>query len=46
MCEHSMVASDDAIKVIGLVYENNMDQISQEIMWQLEELIRIVNSNT
>ncbi|MGX8797868.1 putative immunity protein [Fusibacter sp. JL298sf-3] len=46
MREHSMVASDDAIKVIGLVYENNMDKISQERMWQLEELIRIVNSNT
>lgn len=45
MYEHSMVASDYAIKVIGLIHENDKDSISKERLWQLEVLKRIINNN-
>lgn len=45
MREHSMVASDYAIKVIGLLSENDLNSITKERKWQLEELKRIIKSN-
>jgi len=38
MKEHAMVASDYAIKTIGLLNANNMEAITDERLWQLEEL--------
>lgn len=43
MREHSMVASDYAIKVIGLLTSNNKSAISNERKWQLEELENIIS---
>ncbi len=45
MREHSMVASDYAIKLIGLLYENDLDAISTERTWQLNELKKIIKNN-
>lgn len=45
MREHSMVASDYAIKVIGLLSANDIGSITKERMWQLEELKTIIKSN-
>jgi hypothetical protein len=45
MREHSMVASDYAIKVIGLLTSNDRIAISSERKWQLEELKNIINDN-
>jgi hypothetical protein len=45
MREHSMVASDYAVKVIGLLSSNNLNSITQERKWQLEELKKIIKSN-
>ncbi len=38
MKEHSMVASDYAIKVIGLINSNKMEAATLERKWQLEEM--------
>lgn len=46
MREHAMVASDYAIKVIGMIHGNDIDVISKERNWQLEELKRIVSCHT
>lgn len=45
MHEHSMLTSDYAIKVVGLMEGNEMDLTSRERLWQLEELKRIINDN-
>ncbi len=45
MREHSMVASDYAIKVIGLLSANDIGSITKERIWQLEELKTIIKSN-
>jgi hypothetical protein len=36
--EHAIIASDYAIKTIGLISSNNIDAISLEREWQLNEL--------
>ncbi|MEK6189606.1 MAG: hypothetical protein N2A99_01270 [Carnobacterium alterfunditum] len=41
MREHSMVASDYAIKTIGLLNSNNINAITREREWQLNELKRL-----
>jgi hypothetical protein len=38
MREHAMVCSDYAIKTIQLAFPDQMDKISQERQWQLNEL--------
>ena len=38
MKEHAMVASDYAIKTIGLISSNNMEAITIERKWQLSEI--------
>ena len=38
MKEHAMVASDYAIKTIGLINSNDIDAITFEREWQLNEL--------
>lgn len=38
MREHAIVASDYAIKVIGLASDNNITSITEERIWQLEQL--------
>jgi len=45
MREHSMIASDYAIKIIGLLTSNDLVSITKERKWQLEELKRINKSN-
>jgi hypothetical protein len=45
MREHSMVTSDYAIKVIGLLTSNNQSAISKERNWQLNELKKIINGS-
>lgn len=44
MREHAMVASDYAVKVIGLMTENDFDAISEERKWQLKELKNLINN--
>jgi hypothetical protein len=41
MREHAMVASDYAVKTIGLINSNDMDAITREREWQLNELKKI-----
>lgn len=43
MKEHSMVAGDYAVKVINLMYSNNMDKVNAERNWQLNKLIELSN---
>lgn len=43
MKEHSMIASDYAIKVINLTYSNKMDKVNEERTWQLNKLIELSN---
>lgn len=38
MKEHAMVASDYAVKVINLLYPDNMDEIIKERLWQIHHL--------
>ncbi len=45
MREHSLVASDYAIKVIGLVSSNDLDSITKERLWQRDELNKILRNN-
>ncbi len=44
MKEHAIVASDYAIKFIGLINDGNMTPIRTERQWQLSELVRITKS--
>ena len=41
MKEHSMVASDYAVKTIGLITSNNAEAIAAERSWQLNELKKL-----
>ncbi|WP_373471635.1 putative immunity protein [Carnobacterium alterfunditum] len=41
MREHAMVASDYAVKTIGLLNSNNINAVTREREWQLNELKRI-----
>jgi len=43
MKEHSMVASDYAIRVINLIYPNDSDAVAKERMWQITLLSGISN---
>ncbi len=43
MKEHAMVTSDYAIKVIGLITKDNMEAITKERQWQLDELKKLNN---
>jgi len=45
MREHSMVASDYATKVIGLLTSNDINAISNEREWQFNELKRVIKKN-
>lgn len=45
MGEHAMIASDYAIKAIGLLTAYDLDSITKERKWQLEELKKINQSN-
>ena len=38
MKEHAMVASDYAVKTIGLINSNSMEAITREREWQLKEI--------
>ena len=42
MKEHAMVASDYAVKTIGLIYSNNMEAITFEREWQLNEIKKFI----
>ena len=42
MREHAMVATDYAIKVVGLDSQWAMNRITEEREWQLKELIRYI----
>lgn len=39
MKEHSMVTSDYAIKVINILYNNDLEKVKEERNWQLDKLI-------
>jgi len=39
---HAMVASDYAIKAVGLNYKEDMDKIIEEREWQLSELKKYI----
>lgn len=41
MMEHSMVTSDYAVKVINILYNNDINKIAEERTWQLEKLIEL-----
>ncbi|MDE5545877.1 MAG: hypothetical protein K2I88_00275 [Anaeroplasmataceae bacterium] len=41
MKEHAMVASDYAIKVINLLYNNDLEKVTEERLWQLERIKEI-----
>ncbi len=43
MKEHSIVASDYAIKVINLIYPTNMSKVNEERKWQLDKLNELSN---
>ena len=42
MYDHAMVASDYAVKTIGLFYNHNMAKITEERKWQIEEINQII----
>lgn len=44
MREHAMVASDYAIKVINLLFPNDVNAVKQERLWQIETLNNIDDS--
>lgn len=44
MKEHAMVASDYCIKVINMIYPDNIDEVIKERHWQNAELFRVINS--
>lgn len=41
MKEHSMVASDYAVKIINLLYNNDLEKVTEERVWQLERIKEI-----
>lgn len=41
MREHAMVASDYAIKVINLLFSNNVNAVERERLWQIDTLKNI-----
>jgi hypothetical protein len=41
MRQHAMVCSDYAIKTVQLAYSDNIDKISEERLWQLNELRKV-----
>lgn len=41
MKEHSMVTSDYSIKVINYLYDNDLEEIKKERIWQLKCLIEL-----
>lgn len=43
MKEHAIVCSDYAIKVIQLYAGNDINEITKERIWQIEELEKIIN---
>ena len=45
MKEHAMVASDYCIKVINIMYPDNIDEVIKEREWQHSELIKIISNN-
>ncbi len=42
MKEHSMVTSDYAIKVINLLYGNDLEKVTEERNWQLNKLKELI----
>ena len=44
MREHAMVVSDYAIKVINLLFPNDVSAVKQERLWQIETLSNIADS--
>lgn len=44
MREHAMVASDYTIKVINLLFPNDVNAVKQERLWQIETLNNIAES--
>ena len=43
MKEHAMVASDYAVKVVNLLYPNDIDAVKNERLWQISCLKAIKN---
>lgn len=43
MREHAMVCSDYAIKTIQLAFPDQINKITQERQWQLDELKQILS---
>lgn len=43
MREHAMVASDYAIKVINLLFSNDINAVKQERLWQIDTLKNIAD---
>ncbi len=41
MKEHSIITSDYAIKVINLLYENDLEKVIEERNWQFNKLIEL-----
>ena len=46
MREHAMVCSDYAVKTVGLLSNNDMKQISAELLWQIGELKKLLSVTT
>ncbi len=44
MKEHAMVASDYAVRVIGLLHPDKMDEVRKERLWQIDRLKEIKSS--
>jgi hypothetical protein len=42
MKEHAIVASDYAVKVIGLLSSNSIESIEEDRQWQLQELMKLI----
>lgn len=45
MKEHAIIASDYAIKVINLCYNNDFKKSTEERIWQLEKLKELISKN-
>lgn len=45
MREHAMVSSDYAVKVINLLFPNDINAVRQERSWQIEHLKNIEDNN-
>lgn len=44
MKEHAIVCSDYAIKTVQLYSSNNIERITEERHWQIEELQKIIGN--